>query len=109
MVLLGNKSDLESKRVIKPETAANFAVKNGYIFMETSCEKNKNVADAFTTLIEKTNIRMKKNEESNKKMKKNKKSKNSNNSKEKKEGENKIKINAKTNEVKKKKCPCWIF
>ena len=60
MVLLGNKSDLENERVIKPETAANFAVEKGYIFMETSCEKNKNVADAFTTLIEKANIRINK-------------------------------------------------
>ena len=74
VVLLGNKSDLENERKINSETAANFAVKKGYIFMETSCEKNKNVADAFTTLIEKTNIRMKKYGESNNKINKNEES-----------------------------------
>ena len=34
---------------------ARLALENRYIFMETSCFKNKNVADAFQTLIEITN------------------------------------------------------
>ena len=36
-------------------------MENDYIFMETSCFKNENVADAFETLIEITNIEAKKN------------------------------------------------
>ena len=59
VILLGNKTDL--KRVILSEEGANLALKNNYIFMETSCKKNKNVADAFQTLIEITNIESKKN------------------------------------------------
>ena len=59
VILLGNKTDLENERKIPPEDAAEFCLKNGYIFMETSCLKNKNVADAFETLIEMTNRELK--------------------------------------------------
>ena len=52
VILLGNKTDLESKRQIPPEKGARFALENRYIFMETSCFKNANVANAFETLIE---------------------------------------------------------
>jgi len=55
VILLGNKTDLEDKRVIPPEMGARLALENRYIFMETSCFKNNNVADAFQTLIEITN------------------------------------------------------
>ena len=55
VILLGNKTDLENKRKIPSETGARFALENRYIFMETSCLKNTNVADAFQTLIEITN------------------------------------------------------
>ena len=61
IILLGNKSDLEDRREIPSEEAAAFALKNDYIFMETSCLKNTNVSDAFETLIELTNIELKKN------------------------------------------------
>ncbi len=54
-ILLGNKTDLEHKRQISPEEGANFALKNNYLFLETSCIKNEKVADAFQTLIEITN------------------------------------------------------
>ena len=54
-ILLGNKTDLEHKRQIPSEEGANFASKNNYLFLETSCLKNENVADAFQTLIEITN------------------------------------------------------
>ena len=56
IILLGNKTDLEDKRKVSSEEGANFCLENGYIFMETSCLKNTNVADAFETLIEITNI-----------------------------------------------------
>ena len=59
VILLGNKTDL--KRNVSSEEGAKFASKNKYMFMETSCLKNKNVADAFQTLIETTNIEAKKN------------------------------------------------
>lgn len=48
-------------RVVLSEEGAKVALKNNYIFMETSCKKNRNVADAFQTLIETTNIEAKKN------------------------------------------------
>ena len=60
-ILLGNKADLENKRQVPSEEAAQYSMINDYIFMETSCLENKNVADAFTTLIEITNIELKKN------------------------------------------------
>jgi small GTP-binding protein len=55
IILLGNKTDLENQRQVQPEDGANFCTENGYIFMETSCLKNRNVADAFETLIELAN------------------------------------------------------
>ena len=60
VVLLGNKTDLEEKRQVKSEEGANFALENDYIFIETSCLRNKNVANAFETLIEIANIEAKK-------------------------------------------------
>ena len=88
---MGNKSDLEDERKINSETAANFALEKGYTFMETSCEKNVNVADAFTVLIENTSIKIKK---------------------EGKEDENNFKISNKENKKKDKKKKgfrCWPF
>ena len=54
VIVLGNKTDLEEERKVSPEEGANFAAENGYIFLETSCLKNRNVADSFETLIELT-------------------------------------------------------
>ncbi len=61
VVLLGNKTDLEKDRKVQPEEGASFANKNNYIFNEASCLKNTNVSDAFETLIELTNLELKKN------------------------------------------------
>ena len=55
IILLGNKTDLENEREVSADEGANLSLKNGYIFMETSCFKNTNVSDAFETLIEITN------------------------------------------------------
>ena len=52
IIVLGNKADLEEKRTVNPEEGSNFAAQNGYMFLETSCLQNKNVADGFETLIE---------------------------------------------------------
>ena len=50
VILLGNKTDLERK--IDITQASSLAKENNYIYKETSCVQNKNVADAFETLIE---------------------------------------------------------
>lgn len=63
---MGNKTDLENKREVKSEEAALLAAENGYFFSESSCVKNENVADAFLTLIEHTNIEFNKKEEEDK-------------------------------------------
>ncbi len=60
VILLGNKVDLEYQRQIPSEEAVGFALENNYIFMETSCARNLNVTDAFETIIEITNIELKK-------------------------------------------------
>ena len=55
VLLLGNKTDLKDERIISPKDGAELAQKNGFVFMESSCQDNYNVTDAFTTLIEMTN------------------------------------------------------
>lgn len=55
VVLLGNKKDLEQNRKVAVEDGIKIAEENGFIFKESSCYSNHNVADAFTTLIEMTN------------------------------------------------------
>ena len=54
VLLLGNKTDLEDERKISPEAGANYAAENDFMFIETSCLKNENVAGGFETLIELT-------------------------------------------------------
>ena len=67
IILLGNKTDLEDKRQIPSEEGAKLALINNYMFMETSCLKNSNVASAFETLIEITNRNMMGNKNENEK------------------------------------------
>ena len=69
VILLGNKTDLEKKRDVLSEEGAGFALENDYNFMETSCMKNTNVANAFQTVIELTNIELKRNKSLNDKNK----------------------------------------
>ena len=76
VIVLGNKSDLEEKREVPPEEGAHFCLENDYIFMETSCLKNANVADAFETLIEMTHIEAMKNKKNNVKLSNNKENRN---------------------------------
>ena len=49
-VLIGNKSDLEDKRVINYNEGKEFADSYGLKFIETSAKKNCNVNEAFETL-----------------------------------------------------------
>ena len=65
VVLLGNKADLEDQRQVPDTEGRDLALENGYIFMESSCADNYNVADAFTALVEMTNIELKKNNKFN--------------------------------------------
>lgn len=58
VILLGNKTDLKDQRQVTQEMGTKLAEENGFIFMETSCEDNYNVSDAFETLIEITNKEM---------------------------------------------------
>ena len=60
VVLLGNKADLKDKRQVSDNKGRDLALKNGYIFMESSCADNYNVSDAFTALVEMTNKEIKK-------------------------------------------------
>ena len=65
VILFGNKTNLEDKRVVKSEEGAGLDLENDYIFLETSCLKNTNVSTAFETLIENTNIETQKNSRDN--------------------------------------------
>ena len=49
-VLIGNKTDLEDKRVISYNQGKEFADTYGLKFVETSAKKNVNVSEAFETL-----------------------------------------------------------
>ncbi|XP_059749930.1 ras-related protein Rab-2A-like [Balaenoptera ricei] len=47
IMLIGNKSDLESRREVKREEGEAFAREHGLIFMETSAKTASNVEEAF--------------------------------------------------------------
>ncbi|KAL1769611.1 ras-related protein Rab-2B isoform X2 [Sigmodon hispidus] len=47
IMLIGNKSDLESRRYMKREKGEAFAQEHGLIFMETSAKTACNVEEAF--------------------------------------------------------------
>ena len=49
-VLIGNKTDLEDKRIISYNQGKEFADMYGLKFIETSAKKNMNVSEAFETL-----------------------------------------------------------
>ena len=52
VILIGNKLDLENEREVSQEEAILLARQEKYIFRETSCKTNENVANAFEALIE---------------------------------------------------------
>lgn len=49
--MLGNKLDYYSGRKVTTEEGYDFAFKNNYIFMETSCLFNINIIDVFENAI----------------------------------------------------------
>ncbi len=50
LILVGNKTDLEEKRVISYNQGKEFADMYGLKYIETSAKKNMNVSEAFETL-----------------------------------------------------------
>jgi len=50
VLLVGNKSDLQSKRMVDAKEAQSFAEKSGLKYMETSAKDGTNVEEVFTTL-----------------------------------------------------------
>lgn len=65
VLLLGNKADKEDEREVYSSEGLALATENEYIFMESSCLQNKNVAGAFESLIEMTNMEINKNKKNN--------------------------------------------
>ena len=53
-ILIGNKKDLEEYRKVTFKEANDFALSNGYMFLETSCLKYENVYETFENIIEAT-------------------------------------------------------
>lgn len=49
IMLIGNKSDLEEKRVVSREEGEKFAQDNGLFFLETSAKTDDNVDEVFIT------------------------------------------------------------
>lgn len=47
IMLIGNKSDLEHRRVVSTDEGREFAERNGLVFMETSAKSAANVEEAF--------------------------------------------------------------
>ena len=58
-LLVGNKSDLDSKRAVQFETAKEFAESLGIEFLETSAKNATNVEKAFHTMASHIKMRMK--------------------------------------------------
>jgi len=52
LVLVGNKTDLESERVVSKEEGEAFAKEHGLPFIETSAKQSANVDEAFFKTIE---------------------------------------------------------
>ncbi len=61
--MVGNKNDLESKRVVTIEEGKNFAINNGLEFIETSSKNNVNIEEAFLTVAKKIKEKVQKLEE----------------------------------------------
>jgi Ras-related protein Rab-1A len=58
-LLVGNKSDLQSKKVVTYDEAKEFADKHGIKFLETSAKNSHNVEQAFQTMAAEIKARVK--------------------------------------------------
>ena len=61
MILVGNKTDLNSHRQVSTESGAEWAALNDMPFIETSAKDAVNVTEAFTMLAELVNKHVKDN------------------------------------------------
>ena len=61
MILVGNKTDLNSQRQVSAESGAEWAALNDMPFIETSAKNATNVTEAFTMLAELVNKHVKDN------------------------------------------------
>lgn len=61
MILVGNKTDLNSQRQVSTECGAEWAALNDMPFIETSAKNSTNVTEAFTMLAELVNKHVKDN------------------------------------------------
>ncbi|CAH3015503.1 unnamed protein product [Porites evermanni] len=61
MILVGNKTDLDSERQVSTESGAEWAALNDMPFIETSAKNATNVTEAFTMLAELVNKHVKDN------------------------------------------------
>lgn len=59
MILVGNKTDLNSHRQVSTESGAEWAALNDMPFIETSAKDSVNVTKAFTMLAELVNKHVK--------------------------------------------------
>lgn len=53
MALVGNKKDLEHKRIVSFETGKKFSRDNNIDFYETSAKNNSNIGQMFTNVSKK--------------------------------------------------------
>ncbi|KAJ5074300.1 ras gtpase-related [Anaeramoeba ignava] len=51
IIIIGNKNDLEDRRVIKKEEGEEFAIKHGCPFYETSAKTRYNIEETIFTLL----------------------------------------------------------
>ena len=61
IVLIGNKIDLEDKRIISFDDGKNFANENGLIFMETSAKTGEGINEIFEQTIKEINKKIEEN------------------------------------------------
>ena len=61
IILIGNKIDLDEKRVINYEEGNDFAMKNGFVFTETSAKTGQGVEEIFKKSAEEIIRNMEKN------------------------------------------------
>lgn len=52
IMLVGNKTDLNSRRMVSTEEGQRFATDHGLLFLEASAKTSTNVEEAFTTTAE---------------------------------------------------------